>query len=243
MNRSTDSGTDIRLSRIYARALRRALLNICVYLRPAACPRDRGISLHRWIPRTSRGTSAIMTINATNFLGGSNNIFILPRKIICSLLLLLITTRGFALPEDSKEVLNLRADSADLNQETHQGTYTGDVQLDQGSTHLRAAEAITEGNAANKLVRAIAKGKKDVQAHYWALTAVDKPPLHAYADNIYYYPDRHLIELLGNAHVEQGENAFSAAKISYDTLHQHVITKSDGKMRTTIIIHPEKSHE
>ena len=159
------------------------------------------------------------------------------------LLLLFISTYSFALPEDREQVLHLSADTADLNQEKHQGIYIGDVQLDQGSTHVRAAHAITEGNNQNQLVKALAKGNAKAQAHYWALTAIDKPPIHAYADNIYYYPARHLIELIGNARVEQGENIFSAPTIRYDTLHQHVITKSNGKERTTIIIHPEKHHE
>jgi len=163
--------------------------------------------------------------------------------IAWSLLLLVISTHCFALPEDREQVIHLRADTADLNQEKHRGVYIGDVQLDQGSTHVRAAHAITEGNDKNQLVKARALGNDKAQAHYWALTAIDKPPIHAYADNIYYYPDRHLIELIGNARVEQGENTFSAPTISYDTVHQHVITKSRGKERTTIIIHPEKHHE
>lgn len=157
-----------------------------------------------------------------------------------SICLSLLPGFSYALPEDSQQVLNLLANSADLNQQTHRGVYLGDVQLDQGSTHVRAAEAITEGNEKNQLIKAIAKGNSEAQAHYWALTAADKPPLHAYADNIYYYPERHLIELVGNARVEQGENVFSAPKISYDTVAQHVMTQSDATMRTTIIIHPEK---
>ncbi len=156
------------------------------------------------------------------------------------LMLLLITSVCFALPQDREQVMKLRADSADLNQETHRGLYVGDVQLDQGSTHVEAAEAVTEGDANNKLIRAIAKGSPKAQAHYWVLTATDKPPLHAYADKIIYYPERHLIELIGNARIEQGDNSFSAPKISYDTERQHVVTKRDGNMRTTIIFHPEK---
>ena len=54
----------------------------------------------------------------------------------------------------------------------------------------------------------------------------NKPPFHAYADTIRYYPLRHLIELIGNARVEQGNNSLSAAKITYDTVETTcVITK------------------
>ncbi|MBA3536358.1 MAG: lipopolysaccharide transport periplasmic protein LptA, partial [Tatlockia sp.] len=146
----------------------------------------------------------------------------------------------FALPDDREKILELSADSADLNQQTHHGEYIGNVQLDQGSTHLRAASARTEGNEQNKLVLAVAKGNAKEQAHFWILTDLDKPPLHAYANTIQYFPDRNLVELIGNARVTQGENSFTAPKIIYDTLKKHVLSKSDGKTRTTIIIHPGK---
>lgn len=161
-------------------------------------------------------------------------------KSITLLLLILTSNHSLAMPDDREKLVELSADSADLNQQTHRGEYIGDVQFDQGTTHLRAAKAITEGDKHNKLVFAVAEGNDKEQAHYWTQTAIDKPLLHAYADIIRYYPNRHLIELIGNAHVSQGDNSFTAPKISYDTLKQHVVSKSDGKTRTTIIIHPGK---
>lgn len=161
--------------------------------------------------------------------------------IRCILSMLLITSLCFALPEDRTQVMQLRAGSAELDQKAHHGIYTGDVELDQGTTHIRAASAVTESNLKNQLIRAVIQGNKTAQAHYWTTATTDKPPLHAYADTIYYYPERHTIELIGNARVEQGSDSFSAPKISYDTLQQHVITNSDGKKRTTIIIHPSKN--
>ncbi|KTD20723.1 lipopolysaccharide transport periplasmic protein LptA [Legionella londiniensis] len=163
------------------------------------------------------------------------------REFCCSILLLfLIPCHALALPNDREQVLMLQADTADLNQETHRGIYIGDVQLDQGTTHVRAAEAITVGDANNKLVMAKATGNQDAQAHYWSTPENGKPPLHAYADEIYYYPDKHLIKLIGNARVEQGKNSFSAPEIIYDTEKQHVVTQKNNKARATIIIHPEK---
>ncbi|RMX21154.1 lipopolysaccharide transport periplasmic protein LptA [Legionella jordanis] len=151
-----------------------------------------------------------------------------------------ISLNSFALPDDREKVAELSADTADLNQQNHRGVYQGNVSFDQGTTHLRAAKAITEGNAQNKLSLAIATGDETAQAHYWVTTALDKPPLHAYADMIRYYPDRHLVELIGNAKVSQGDNSFSGPKISYDIEKQQVISKGDGRNRTKIIIHPEK---
>lgn len=148
----------------------------------------------------------------------------------------------YALDSDKQQVMHVVADSADLSQQKHKGIYTGNVQFAQGTTNLTAALAITKGNIKNQLTLAIAKGADGKQAHYWTETGPNKPPFHAYADTIKYYPLKHLIELIGNARVEQGTNSISAAKISYDTLAQHVLSQSDGTTRTTIIFHPEKKN-
>lgn len=147
---------------------------------------------------------------------------------------------SYALPSDREKVMHVVADSADLNQQKHLGTYTGNVEFVQGTTNIRAAHALTEGNLKNQLTLAVAKGSKDKQAHYWTESGPGKPPFHAYADSIIYYPLRHLIELKGNARIEQGTNSLSAAIITYDTVAQHVVSKGDGKTRTTIILYPEK---
>ncbi len=145
-----------------------------------------------------------------------------------------------ALPEDQAQIVQLRAGSADINQQTHTGIYLEDVQLDQGTTHIRAMEATTTGNEKNQLILAVIKGNRDNQAHYWTLPAADKPIMHAYANTMKYYPERHVIELIGNARVEQGNNSFAAPKITYDTKAQHIVSEASGTARTTIIFHPEK---
>ncbi len=153
-------------------------------------------------------------------------------------LLLLIPCFGLALPADRHEIMRFRADSADLNQTSHVGIYKGHVCLDQGTTHIRAALARTEGNEKNQLMRAIIQGNQTEQAHYWTLTASDKKPVHAFADTIYYYPNRPLIELIGHAKVLQGEDSFTAPTISYDTVHQHILSTSTSLAQTSIIFHP-----
>lgn len=156
------------------------------------------------------------------------------------LLFLFSSHFSFALPDDRLQTMALHANSAELDHHLHRGIYLGDVEMHQGSAHMSAAKAITQGNLKNQLMEAIISGSKHAQAHYWVTPEKNKPPVHAYADTIHYYPDRHLIELIGHARVEQGNNSFSAHKIAYDIVHQHVVSNSDTHQRTTIIIHPEK---
>lgn len=148
---------------------------------------------------------------------------------------------AFALPTDQQQTLHLQAGSADLNQQTHRGVFLNNVILDQGSTHIRAATALTISNAQNKLIKAILKGNKTQQAHYWTQMTLDKPLVHAYGDAIYFYPERHLIKLIGHARVQQGKNSFTAPRIIYDTEQQHVISKGNQHEPTMIIFYPEKS--
>lgn len=153
--------------------------------------------------------------------------------------LLCLSTASFALPTDQNQVVNVRAGSADINQQTHQGIYTDHVTFEQGTTHIESNQATTTGNDKNQLITAIITGTKDQQAHFSTMTALDKPALHAYADIIKYYPKRHLIKLIGNARVEQGKNIFRAAKITFNTQTHHVVSQSDQNQRTIIIFYPE----
>ncbi len=148
-------------------------------------------------------------------------------------------TMAQAMPEDKNQLANLAADTADLNQQKHLGVYEGNVSFDQGTTHLRAHKAVTEGNEKNQLTLAIAYGNTEAVAHFWTQTALDKPLLHAYADTIKYYPEQHLIELIGHARVIQGDDSFSAPKIKYQTEEQHIISESNAEERTVIIMHPK----
>ncbi len=162
------------------------------------------------------------------------------KKVSVFFLLFFIMGTAYALPTDKEQVMHVTADTADLNQQKHKGTYTGNVVFVQGTSNLHAANAITLGNLKNQLTLAIAKGADGKQAHYWTQTDLNKPPFHAYADTIKYYPLKHTIELIGNARIEQGPNSLSAAKIIYDTREQHVISQSNGTTRTVIILYPEK---
>lgn len=167
--------------------------------------------------------------------------YLLKVKSCLFIIISLYYFQAYALPSDKEKIVHVLADSADLNQQKHKGIYTGNVIFEQGTTNLRAALAMTQGNLKNQLTLAVANGIKGVPAHYWTETGPDKPPFHAYADTIRYYPLKHLIVLTGNARIEQGTNSLSAAKISYDTVKQQVVSQGDKKTRTTIIFYPEKN--
>lgn len=161
-------------------------------------------------------------------------------KYLVGSLVMIVCISSYALSDDKEKVMHVTADSANLNQKKHKGVYSGHVEFIQGTTNIQAVNAVTKGDKNNQLTLAIAQGEKEKPAHYWTQTDPDKPPFHAYADTIKYHPLRHLIELIGNARIEQGENSLSADKISYDTLEQHVISQGTGANRIKIVLYPEK---
>ena len=163
--------------------------------------------------------------------------FGLAPAILC---LTLFSHTLFALPSDREQVAQLAANNAELNQQTHSSHYHGDVRFSQGTTQLQAAKVNTLGDEKNKITFAVAFGNQTAQAHYAEQIAENKPLLHAYADEIRYYPLTHIIELIGHAKVMQGDDSFSAPMIRYDTIKQHVISTNKGLERTVIILHPDK---
>lgn len=163
-------------------------------------------------------------------------------KALFFMLFFMMPIIGNALSEDREEIMHVVADSANLDQKKHEGTYSGHVEFNQGTTNIHATKAVTQGNEKNQLTFAMALGSQGEPAHYWTHTDPGKPPFHAYADQIKYYPLQHLIELIGNARVEQGNNSLSAAKISYDTLEKRVISQGNSTSRIKIILYPEKKN-
>jgi lipopolysaccharide export system protein LptA len=156
------------------------------------------------------------------------------------LISLLLPSAAFALASDQQLPLSVQADKADINHKSGIGVYSGNVLVDQGTSHLQAASAETFTGKNNELKKAIAKGLKDQQAQFRTVTDPSKPELKATADQIEIYPTKNKIVLVGNAQVTQGTDTFSAPRIEYDTKEQHVVTTSSETGRTTIVIHPNK---
>lgn len=165
-------------------------------------------------------------------------------KLSIFLMIMCCASVSFALESDNQQPLELKASSADINQSEHKGIYSDGVEFDQGSTHIRADRAITKTDNNNKLTMAVIYGNAQNQAHYWSQMEKNKPDLHAYADMIEYYPDKKIIRLIGNARVEQGENLFTAPKISYDIQKRHILssTMKNNNQKTVIVFHPQRKN-
>lgn len=154
-------------------------------------------------------------------------------------ILIIVSNTAFAL-DDKNQPVSVQADSVSIDNKEGQSQYEGNVLVQQGSTHLTAAKAVVYTTKENSIREAVAYGAGKVQAHYWTITDPKKPELHAYADTIQIFPDKHIVYLIGNAKVSQGEDLYQAPRIEYNSETQHVFSPQSKQGRTTIVIHPQQ---
>ncbi len=159
---------------------------------------------------------------------------------LIALTITLISSAAFALEDDQNQPISVQADSVTIDNKVGKSQYEGNVAVQNGSTHLTAAKAVVYTTKENSIKEAIAYGAGKVQAHYWTMTDPKKPELHAYADMIQIFPDKHLVYLIGNAKVNQGDDSYQAPKIEYNSETQHVFSPQSTHGRTTIVIHPQQ---
>lgn len=144
---------------------------------------------------------------------------------------------SFALDTDSKEKVNIMADSGTYNFKTGVDVYEGHVKIDQGTTHIIADKLVTKKNPQHKIEEATAFGTLEL-AHYWTQPKVGEPELHARAKIIKFYPIDSNVTLEYDVHVSQGENSFSGELIHYNSAEQTINVPASANGRATLVYTP-----
>jgi lipopolysaccharide export system protein LptA len=167
-----------------------------------------------------------------------------PIKIIKPwLLLMMIFYSGatLALDSDRLAVMHVTSDSATYDRNQHTITYEGNVQIEQGTSHLDGDKVVvyqTPTNT-NKIQQLIAYGNP---AHYNTIPQDGKSRLYIEATKITYSPIKRTLLLEGNGKVTQDGNIFSGPHIWYDMINGVVHSLAvPGKQRTEMIIQPQES--
>ncbi len=151
-----------------------------------------------------------------------------------------ILSLGYALDSDQQKPLLISSDTADLNSQTGVGIYTGNVIIDQGTTHV-SGDKVTSYSENNKINQIVVEGNKKKQARYESSLDPNKPPLIAIADIIKFFPEKNYAILLGHAYVQQGENSIAGEHLEYDVTNKilkSINTPSNKAVRTRIVIDP-----
>ena len=148
------------------------------------------------------------------------------------LLIAFVASLVFALPEDTKQPIEIEAQSVVVDETTGFNEFSGDVEVRQGSL-LLLAELIQVLTENEEVVSMVAKGSLEKPAKYIQSQENQARFVEATATTITYDVNAGMIFLVGNAHLIQGFDSFSGDRLSYDINNDRVVVKSseDGTER------------
>ncbi len=157
--------------------------------------------------------------------------------LLALLALVLPPTAGHALPSDRKQAIELEADSADIDDKLGVSTYSGHVEITQGSLRIRADKLVVRRHK-KRGARLVATGSP---VRFRQLPARGKPPITGQARRAEYDTDSELLILSGDAVLKQGKDTFRNDRIVYDRVKGVVKAGkvASGKTRVHIRIEPD----
>jgi lipopolysaccharide export system protein LptA len=139
---------------------------------------------------------------------------------------------ALALPQDADQPIHIRADAAEMDQNSDQIVYHGDVRVDQGTLRVDA-DQITVQYEDQKVVRIVATGGP---ASYRQEIEDPAGEVQAKASTIVYLTRDERLELQGAASLSQLGNEISGETIRYDMVEGKVeaVSGEGGSVRMVL---------
>lgn len=142
-----------------------------------------------------------------------------------------------ALPGDRNEPITGQADSMQMDQKTGIATYSGNVNLTQGSLNIRADIIRVHMDSNNEITKITATGKP---AYFVQKPSEDQAVVNASATEITYSPSDERLLLIENALIEQDGQKLNAPRIDYDLIKEVMKADQVGESRVDIFIPARK---
>ena len=140
------------------------------------------------------------------------------------LLIAFVSALVFALPEDSKQPIEIEAQLVIVDETTGFNEFSGNVVVRQGSL-LLSAEHIQVQTNNEEVVSMVAKGSLEKPAKYIQSQENQARFVEATATQITYDVEEGMIFLVGNARLVQGFDSFSGDTLNYDIDNDKVFIK------------------
>ncbi len=150
-------------------------------------------------------------------------------------LLCLFPLTAAALPTDREQPVNVAADSATFNEKTGIATYTGNIDIQQGSLHITADELVITTDSKGTVLTGVAKGNP---AHFQQQPNADKGIASAEASEVTYLARDGIVTLKGNAKLQQDGSSFKSREINYNLDRGEIEAKGDSKNRVQLVFPP-----
>jgi len=159
------------------------------------------------------------------------------RLWLAALLSLGIAGTSQALPTDRNQPIHVSADKATMDDNSGITTYSGNVEIEQGSLKIKARSVDLHRNN-DGVSRILATGNVQFQQQ----ASSDKPVTNAYGERMDYQVQRQEITITGDARVVQQKDTFTGQKIVYnlDKSLVNAFSSEDGKgQRVQMVIQPK----
>jgi lipopolysaccharide export system protein LptA len=153
-------------------------------------------------------------------------------------MLVAIANFASALPSDREQPIQIDADSAERSEKTGVTSYVGSVELTQGSLNI-LADRIDIYTVNGEVDHTIATGKR---AYFTQQQSIDKAPVKAWALTIKYSINDEIINLLGDARIEQNGSIVNSPEIDYYADQELVKAKGGkpgSKDRVHVVLPPQ----
>lgn len=149
------------------------------------------------------------------------------------------TNDAFARSDDSSKPINIKADSAEINDATGISIYRGNVIISQGTMLLTGNKVVLE--TADKKVK---KMTSEGDLSTFKQTTDDGKTIHAEAKKMVYKITANEIVLTDDAKLTEGSNTFASDRIVFYTDKEIVNAGSNsGDERVNITVYPETLKE
>jgi lipopolysaccharide export system protein LptA len=158
------------------------------------------------------------------------------RLWLAALLSLSISGTSLALPSDRNQPIHVSADTATIDDNTGITTYSGNVEIAQGTLKI-TARSVDLHRSASGVSRILATGDVSFQQQ----AAKDKPVTNAYGERMDYQVNRQEITITGQARVVQQKDTFTGQKIVYnlDKSLVNAFSGEGGQGRVQMVIQPK----
>lgn len=154
---------------------------------------------------------------------------------------LLLTSNAMALSTDRDQPVYIDSDSQQLDMQSNQVTFLGDVKLKQGSININADKVVVTRDPADGSIQEI-EGYGDL-ATFSQLTD-DGKTLYGEAKELYYKMSDDQLTMIDQAMLSQDDSVIRGSKIRYKISSQKLI--ADGKEkgdRVSTVLQPQTVQE
>jgi lipopolysaccharide export system protein LptA len=155
-----------------------------------------------------------------------------------TLTLALASRPALALKDDEKQPMLIEADKVELDEAKSTSTYTGNVQVDQGSMRL-LADLVTVTHRPDRRVKTVVA--EGAPAKFKQLLDDNQGEVHAFARRMDFDADRNELTLIDDALLIQGQDRISSNRIVYDRARSRMQAGGTGRVKMTLV--PEKKEE